>query len=414
MSDAARVVIVGAGQAGHEAAVRLRQLSFAGEITLVGEEPLPPYQRPPLSKKFLAGEMPEERLLLKSAEAYAADGVTLILGRKVVWLDRAQRKVRLEGGRELAYDALVLATGSRARKLPVAGADLPGVHVLRTAADVDRIRADLGSARRLVVIGAGYIGLEVAAVARRLGLEVTVLEAMARPLARVTSPEMSGFFLDVHTAEGVRFALSSQAAVIKGDARVRAVGLADGTDIACDLVIAGIGITPETGLAETAGLTLKDGIVVDRQMRTSDPAIYAIGDCVRRPFVHYGDAAGRLESVHNAIEGGKIAAAMIVAAKPPVEEAPWFWSDQYDLKLQIAGLSAGYDQIVQRGSMAERSFALFYLKAGKLLAVDAVNRAPEYMGAKRMIEQGASVAPAALSDMSKPFKDIMTAALASH
>jgi len=413
VNETARVVIVGAGQAGYEAAVRLRQLGFAGDVTLVGEEPLPPYQRPPLSKKFLSGEMPEDRLLLKPLEAYAEEYITLLLGRKVVWLDRVHRKARLEGGRELAWDALILATGSRARKLPVAGADLGGVHVLRTAANVDAIRAEIASAKRLVVIGAGYIGLEVAAVARRMGLEVTVLEAMARPLQRVTSPEMSGFFLDVHTSEGVRFALSSQAAVIKGDARVRAVGLADGTEIPCDLVIAGIGIAPEVSLAETAGLTVRDGIVVDRQMRTSDPAIYAIGDCVRRPFVHYGDACGRLESVHNAIEGGKIAAAMITGAKLPVEEAPWFWSDQYDLKLQIAGLSAGYDQIVVRGSMSERSFALFYLKAGRLLAVDAVNRAPEFMGAKRMIEHGASVAPAALSDMSKPFKDIMTAALAA-
>ena len=413
MGEVARVVIVGAGQAGYEAAVRLRQLGFAGDVTLVGEEPLPPYQRPPLSKAYLSGAMPEERLLLKPMEAYAEERITLLLGRKVVWIDRINRKARLEGGRELGYDALILATGSRARPLPVAGADLGGIHLLRTAADVDLIRAEMGSARRLVVIGAGFIGLEVAAVARRLGLDVTVLEAMARPLARVTSPDMSGFFLDVHTGEGVRFALSAQAAVIKGDARVRAVGLADGAEIPCDMVIAGIGILPETALAETAGLAVENGIVVDRAMRTSDPAIYAIGDCVRRPFVHYGAETGRLESVHNAIEGGKIAAAMIAGAKAPVEEAPWFWSDQYDLKLQIAGLFAGYDQIVLRGNMAERSFALFYLKAGKLLAVDAVNRAPEYMGAKRMIEAGVSVAPAALSDMSKPFKDIMTTALAA-
>ena len=414
MSDAGRVVIVGAGQAGYEAAVRLRQLGHKGDITLIGEEPLAPYQRPPLSKKYLSGEMPEDRLLLKPAAAYAEDNITLLLGRKVVWLDRANRKARLEGGRELAYDALILATGSRARLLPVAGADLAGVHVLRTAADVDAIRAEFDTARKMVVIGAGYIGLEVAAVVRRMGLDVTVLEAAPRPLARVTSPEMSGFFLDLHTSEGVRFALSSQAAVIKGDARVRAVGLADGTDLPCDIVIAGIGILPEVALADTGGLTVDNGIVVDRQMRTSDPAIYAIGDCARRPFVHYGAQTGRLESVHNAIEGGKIAAAMITGTKAPIEEAPWFWSDQYDIKLQIAGLSAGYDEIVLRGDVAARTFALFYLKAGKLLAVDAVNRAPEFMGGKRMIEAGVHVAPAALSDMSKSFKDIMTAALAAN
>ncbi|MDX2234713.1 MAG: FAD-dependent oxidoreductase [Hyphomonadaceae bacterium] len=411
-AGAGRVVIVGAGQAGGETAFRLRQLGYGGAVTLIGEEPLAPYQRPPLSKAYLSGALPLDRLLLKPAEAYAEENITLLIGQTVTWIDRARRTVRLEGGRELAWDALVLATGSRARALPVAGADLPGVHSLRTAADVDRIRAELGAAKRLVVIGAGYIGLETAAVARKLGLDVTVVEYAPRPLARVTSPEMSGFFLDVHTAAGVRFALSAQAAVIKGDRRVRAVGLADGTEIPADLVIAGVGILPETALAEAAGLAVKDGITVDRFARTSDPAIYAIGDCASRPLVHY-DRTGRLESVHNAIEGGKIAAAMIAGHPAPAEEVPWFWSDQYDLKLQIAGLFNGYDEIVLRGSPAERSFALFYLKAGKLIALDAVNRGAEFLGGKRLIERGATVAPAALSDMSKPFKDIMNAALAS-
>jgi 3-phenylpropionate/trans-cinnamate dioxygenase ferredoxin reductase subunit len=412
VSDIGRVAIVGAGQAGAEAAFRLRQLGFGGDITLIGEEKLPPYQRPPLSKTYLAGTLGEDRLLLKPAEAYAEEQITLLLGHPATWIDRARKTLRLEGGREIGWDALILATGSRARALPVAGADLPGVHVLRTAADVDAIRAELGSCKRLVVIGAGYIGLEVAAVARKLGLEVTVVEAEARPLARVTGPEISGFFLDVHTAAGVRFALSSQAAVIKGDQRVRAVGLVDGAEIPCDMVIAGVGIRPETTLAETAGLEVRNGIRVDGRARTSDPAIYGIGDCACRPISHYG-REGRLESVHNAIEGGKIAAAAIVGADPPAEEAPWFWSDQYDLKLQIAGLFAGHDRTVVRGDPASRSFAVFYLAGEKLLAVDAVNRAPEYMGGKRMIERGAHVAPAALSDMSKPFKDIMTAALSA-
>jgi 3-phenylpropionate/trans-cinnamate dioxygenase ferredoxin reductase component len=411
VSTIARVVIVGAGQAGGEAAIRLRQLGFAGEITLVGEEPIAPYQRPPLSKAYLSGALPAERLLLKPPGAYADENIALLTGVTVNSIDRAAKTVRLASGLDLTYDALILATGSRARALPVAGADLPGVHLLRTAADVDAIRAEIGEARRLVVIGAGYIGLETAAVARKMGLEVTVIEYAPRPLARVTSPEMSGFFLDVHTAAGVRFALSAQAAVIKGDDRVRAVGLVDGTEIPCEMVIAGVGITPETALAEAAGLVVNNGITVDRQMRTSDPAIYAIGDCVSRPLVHYG-REGRLESVHNAIEGGKIAAAMIAGAPAPVEEVPWFWSDQYEIKLQIAGLFNGYDETVLRGSPAERSFALFYLKAGRLIALDAVNRGAEFLGGKRMIEKGVSVAPSVLSDMSKPFKDIMTAALA--
>ncbi len=412
-ATAGGVVIVGAGQAGGETAIRLRQLGYAGPVTLIGEEPLPPYQRPPLSKAYLSGALPLERLLLKPEEAYAEENIVLLKGAPVVWLDRAQKRVRLQGGRELPYETLVLATGSRARALPVAGADLPGVHLLRSAADVDAIRAELGTARRMVVIGAGYIGLETAAVVRKMGLEVTVIEAAPRPLARVTSPEMSGFFLDVHTAAGVRFALSAQAAVIKGDERVRAVGLVDGEEIPCDIVVAGIGIIPETSLAEAAGLHVHNGITVDRFARTSDPAIYAVGDCVSRPLVHYG-REGRLESVHNAIEGGKIAAAMIAGQPPPAEEVPWFWSDQYDLKLQIAGLFNGYDETVLRGSPAERSFALFYLKEGRLIALDAVNRGAEFLGGKRLIEKGASVAPAALSDMSKPFKDIMTAALASQ
>lgn len=408
----ARVVIIGAGQAGGEAAIRLRQIGFAGAITLVGEEPLAPYQRPPLSKAYLNGTLPAERLLLKPAEAYAEENITLLTGTTAVSIDRERRTVALGDGRDLPYDALVLATGSRARALPVAGADLPGVHLLRTAADVDAIRAEIATARRMVVIGAGYIGLETAAVARKLGLDVTVVEFAPRPLARVTSPEISGFFLDVHTAAGVRFALSAQAAVIKGDERVRAVGLVDGTEIPADIVIAGVGIRPETSLAEAAGLAVKDGITVDRFARTSDPAIYAIGDCASRPLVHYG-REGRLESVHNAIEGGKIAAAMIAGQTPPAEEIPWFWSDQYDIKLQIAGLFNGYDQTVLRGDPATRSFALFYLKAGKLIALDAVNRGAEFLGGKRIIEKGATVAPAVLSDMSKPFKDIMTAALAA-
>lgn len=405
-----RIVIIGAGQAGGEAAMRLRQMGFAGDVTLVGAEAQPPYQRPPLSKAYLSGDLPLERLLLRPLETYSDERITLILNRKVQFIDRAAKQVRIEGGRALAYDALILATGSRARALPLAGADLPGVHLLRSVEDVDGIRAGLHPATRLAVIGGGYIGLEVAAIARKIGAEVTVIEVAERPLARVTSPEVAGFFLDQHVAHGVRFELGTQAAVLKGDDRVRAIGLADGGDVACDMVIAGIGILPETGLAETAGLAIDNGVAVDRDMRTSDPAIFAIGDCVSRPLVHYSDRRGRLESVHNAIEGAKIAAAVLMGHPRPVEEAPWFWSDQYDLKLQIAGLLHGYDQVVIRGDMAEKSFAAFYLKAGRLLAVDAVNRPGEYLGAKQLIQRGASIAPAALTDLSRPFKAIMTEA----
>lgn len=405
-----KVVIVGAGQAGGEAAARLRAAGFVGEITLIGEEPAPPYQRPPLSKKYLAGELPLDRVLLKPREAYEELGVSLLTGRKVGWIDRPNKKVRLDGAQELTYDWLILATGSRARRLPVAGADLPGVHVLRTIADVDAIRPSFTPGAQLAVIGAGYIGLEVAAIARSLGLDVTIIETALRPLARVAGEALAGFFLDEHTRQGVRFALGAQAAVIKGDDRARAVGLSNGAEVRADCVIAGIGIVPETSLAETAGLTVKDGVVTDAATRTSDPSIFAIGDCARRPLAHYGGQLGRLESVHNALEGAKLAAAAIAGTAPPALEAPWFWSDQYDLKLQIAGLFSGHDSVVVRGDISARRFAVFYLLGDRLLAVDAVNSPAEFLGGKQLIQRHARLDPSRLSDISTPFKEIVAQA----
>lgn len=410
MDEIRRVVIVGAGQAGGETAQRLRQGGFSGEITLIGEEQLAPYQRPPLSKQYLSGEYGVERLLLRPAELYAQEHIALLTGKRAVWIDRANKRVRLEGGRELPYEALVLATGARPRKLALAGADLQGVHLLRTAADVDAIRAEFKPGAKLVVVGAGYIGLEVAAVARKLGLDVCVIESAARPLARVTSPEVSGFFLDEHTRQGVRFMLGGQPALIRGGERVRGVALADGAEAAADLVIAGIGVMPETALARQCGLSVDDGIVTDDLCHTEDPAIFAIGDCARRPMAHYDQRLQRLESVHNAVEGAKLVAAAILGQAPPVRETPWFWSDQYDLKLQIAGLFQGYDAMALRGSMSDRAFAAFYYKAGRLIAVDAVNRPGEYLGAKMLIQQGRSIAPEVLSDISRPMKELVAAA----
>lgn len=404
-----RVLIIGAGQAGGEAAQRLRAAGFEGDITLCGDEPIPPYQRPPLSKKYLSGELPLDRLFLRPAETYDAENIRTFFGRRAVWIDRTAKRVRFEGAHELPYDALILATGTRPRPLPAPGADLPGVHVLRTAADVDAIRPRFKPGAKMVVIGAGYIGLEAAAVARQTGLEVTVLEAAARPLARVTSPEVAGFFLDAHTAAGVRFMLSAQAAVIKGETSVRAVGLADGSEIEADLVIVGIGVIPETGLAEKAGLTVQNGIVVDGQGRTDDPSIYAIGDCASRPLAAVGGRMVRLESVHNAIEGAKIVAAAITGKPAPTEDVPWFWSDQYDLKLQIAGLFQGYDSVILRGDPKDRAFAAFYMQEGRLIAVDAVNRPAEYLGGKALIQKGASPDPAKLADPTVPMKALLTA-----
>ena len=405
-----RVIIIGAGQAGGETAQRLRQAGFDGDITLIGEEPVAPYQRPPLSKAYLKGELDMDRLLLRPASVYAEENITLLTSLRAVWIDRANRRVRVEGGRELPYDVLVLATGAKPRKLPLVGADLDGVHLFRTAADADALRPRMVSGAKLVVVGAGYIGLEAAAVARQLGLDVTVIETAVRPLARVTSPEVAGFFLDEHTRQGVRFVLGGQPALIKGRERVTGVALSDGADVPADIVIAGIGVTPEVALAQQCGLAVENGIVTDRQCLTSDPAIYAIGDCASRPMAHFEQRVARLESVHNAVEGAKIVAAAITGGKPHIEEAPWFWSDQYDLKLQIAGLFQGYDHIVLRGVMADRAFAAFYYKGPKLIAVDAVNRPAEYLGAKMLIQTGRTVAPSELEDESRPMKEIVAAA----
>ncbi len=404
-----RVIIVGAGQAGGETAQRLRQGGFKGDLTLIGEEPSAPYQRPPLSKAYLRGELSMERLLLRPESVYAEESISFLSPLRAVWIDRANKRLRVEGGRELPYDALVLATGAKPKRLRLAGADLEGVHLFRTAADVDAIRPRFVSGAKLVVIGAGYIGLEVAAVARQCGLSVTVVETAVRPLARVTSPEVAGFFLDEHTRQGARFVLGGQPALIRGQEHVTGVRLADGLEIDADLVIAGIGVTPETTLAQQCGLSVDDGVVTDRQCRTSDPAIFAIGDCARRPMAHYGDRLVRLESVHNAVEGGKIVAATLLGQSQK-EEAPWFWSDQYDLKLQIAGLFQGYDRVTFRGIMADRTFAAFYYKGERLIAVDAVNSPSEYLGAKMLIQTNRTVAPSVLEDMSRSMKEIVAAA----
>ena len=405
-----RVIIIGAGQAGGETAQRLRQSGFTGDITLLGEEPVGPYQRPPLSKAYLKGELDMDRLLLRPASVYAEENIALLTRTRGVWIDRANKKVRIEGGRELPYDALVLATGAKPRKLPLVGADLDGVHLFRTAADVDAVRTRFTSGAKLIVIGAGYIGLEVAAVARQCGLEVTVLETAVRPLSRVTSPEVAGFFLDEHTRQGVRFVLGGQCAVIKGADRVTGVGLTDGAELPADLVIAGIGVTPDVAIAEQCGLTVNNGIVTDRHCRTSDPAIFAIGDCAARPMQHFDGRIVRLESVHNAVEGAKIVAAVLTGAKDHTEEAPWFWSDQYDLKLQIAGLFHGYDHVAFRGVMADRAFAAFYYKGDRLIAVDAVNKPGEYLGAKMLIQTNRTLLPSVIEDTSRPMKELVASA----
>ena len=406
------IVIVGAGQAAAQAVQSLRQGGYAGRITIVGDEPSLPYQRPPLSKAYMKGEFDEERLYFKPGAWYEDQKVEVLLGTHVPRIDRAKKQVQLGHGGHLDYDYLILATGSRPRPLPVPGADLDGIHDLRTLTDVERIRPKMVAGRRMVIIGAGYIGLEAAAVARQMDLDVTVIEMAPRVLARVTSPVISEFYAAEHGRQGVKILTGITLSHLEGaDGHVTAAILGNGTRLPADMVLSGIGILPNEELAKEAGIACSNGILVDRDARTSDPLVFAAGDCAARPLVHYG-RSGRLESVHNAIEQGKLAAAAILGQPRPAEDCPWFWSDQYDLKLQIAGLSQGYDTLVIRGDPASRKFAVFYLKNGTLIAVDSVNSPPEFLASKKLIMSGAKLAPATLSDTSTPMKDIAAQAAA--
>jgi 3-phenylpropionate/trans-cinnamate dioxygenase ferredoxin reductase component len=413
LTGATRIVIIGGGQAGAQALQSLRQGGYEGKLTLVADEAALPYQRPPLSKAYMKGEFSEERLYFRPEAWYQDQKIEVILSTHAVKIDRTAQTVELPHGGQIDYDALIIATGSRPRTLPTKGADLEGVHDLRTLADVERIRPNMITGRKMVIIGAGYIGLEAAAVARQMGLEVTVLEMAPRVLARVTSPVMSEFFETEHRTQGVNILTGARLDHLDGkDGMVSAAILADGTRLDADIVLAGIGILPNEELAKDAGIACNNGILVDRDARTSDPRVFAAGDCASRPLVHFG-RSGRLESVHNAIEQGKLAAAAILGKPRPAEDCPWFWSDQYDLKLQIAGLSQDYDEIVVRGDPKERKFAAFYLRNGTLIAVDAVNSPPEFLASKKLIMSGAKLAPATLGDTSVSMKDIAAAATAA-
>ena len=413
LTGASRIVVIGGGQAGAQALQSLRRGGYAGALTLVGDEPALPYQRPPLSKAYMKGEMTEERLYFRPAPWYQDQDIEVILSTPAKSIDRANRTVELAHGGHLDYDALIIATGSRPRVLPIKGATLHGVHDLRDLSDVERIRPNMVAGRKMVIVGAGYIGLEAAAVARQMGLDVTVLEMAPRVLARVTSPVMSEFFETEHRAQGVQILTEARLDHLDGnDDKVTAAILADGTRIDADIVLVGIGILPNEELAREAGIACNNGILVDRDARTSDPRVFAAGDCASRPLVHYG-RSGRLESVHNAIEQGKLAAAAILGKPRPAEDCPWFWSDQYDLKLQIAGLSQDYDEIVVRGDPKDRKFAAFYLRNGTLIAVDAINSPPEFLASKKLIMSGAKLAPEMLGDTSISMKDIAAAALAA-
>ena len=399
------VVIAGAGHAAGQLVVSLRQNKYAGRIVLVGDEPYLPYQRPPLSKKFLAGAMDADRLLVKPAGFYEETGVELRLDTSIAAIDRNKKCLRSSDDDEIPYDKLVLGLGSRARKLPVEGAKLQGVHYLRSIADVAGIREDFQSGRRLVVIGAGYIGLEVAAVAQQAGLVVTVIEMADRVMSRVVSPEISDFYQIEHTNQGVRFRLSTSVSALKGKKRVKSVTTSDDEEIPADLVVIGVGILPNTELATAAGLDVENGIVVDDHCRTGDPDIYAMGDCTSHPNAIY-DRRLRLESVHNALEQAKTAAANICGKDASYCQVPWFWSDQYDLKLQIAGLSEGYDGVAVRGNPAERSFSCLYLMENRLIAVDAINAPRDFVQSKQLIADRNEIDHGLLDDATVALKDL--------
>jgi 3-phenylpropionate/trans-cinnamate dioxygenase ferredoxin reductase subunit len=400
------VVIVGASHAAVQAIDTLRRTGHAGPVTLVGDEAYLPYNRPPLSKKYLSGELERERLLLRSPQFYETTQTEVRLGVRVTAIDRTDRRLRLSDGGELSYGKLLLCIGSRNRQLAVPGSDLAGIHYLRTIADVDGIRADLAAARRLVVVGAGYIGLEAAASARHLGIEVTVLEMADRPMHRVVAPQISAFYAERHAREGVDLRCNESVTAFAGDGRGRVRTVVCGEhEFPADLVIAGVGILPETSLAAAAGLRCENGIWVDEACRTSDPDIYAAGDCTFHPSVHYGRRV-RLESVDNAVEQAKTAAQNICGQPARHEHVPWFWSDQYDLKLQIAGLTHGYDQTVLRGDPASNRFALYYLARGELLAVDAVNSPRDFMTGKKWIAERKRPDAARLADTALDLKTL--------
>jgi len=412
------VIILGAGQAGGQCAASLRRNGFGGRILLAGEERHPPYQRPPLSKAYLSGEIDESRLWLQPPETWAEQSVELRLSSRASAIDRANRIVRFEDGREEAFTHLVIATGSRVRTLPVPGADLEGVRYLRSIADVDALKSDFAPGRRIAIIGGGYIGLEAASVALKLGAKPVVIEAMDRLLARVAVPQMSEFYRQAHEARGVPIRLDSQVAALKAESglfsegkTVTGIELTSGETIACDSALVGIGVIPNQELAAECGLETGNGISVDEACRTSDPDIYAIGDCAEQ-HNWLTDKRLRLESVPNALDQAKRAAAAICGTAQPKPEVPWFWSDQFDLKLQTAGLIGAHDTTIIRTGEAETPRSFFHLADGVLIAADCINDPPSFMAAKMMIQKRAKPDPVALADSAVAMKDVMKAALA--
>lgn len=404
------VVIVGAGQAGFQVAASLRMEGYEGPVTLIGDEPNVPYQRPPLSKGFMAGKQDIEGIALRPFAFYESHRIQLVAGTKVTEIDRVDRSVSLLSSqgvdRSLHYDALVLAVGARNRMLPVKGAELDGIRYLRTDAEAVEIQQRLAYARDIVVIGGGFIGLELAAAARGLGKSVRVLEVQSRLMPRVVSPILSDFYRDVHTSQGVEISLNAAMTEIAGDqGKVSEVILGDGSRLPADLVLVGIGVVPNIELARDAGLSVSNGIVVDEHLRTEDESIYAIGDCSDHPNPFAGGRV-RIESVQNAVDQAKCIAAAIVGRSEHYRAVPWFWTDQFDIKLQMAGLSVGYGQVVTRGEPESRKFSVFYFREGRLAAVDSVNRPGDHLAGRKLIGAGTAITPEQAADPNVELKSL--------
>lgn len=405
---AADIVIVGTGHGGAQAAIALRQHGFDGSILMIGRDIEPPYERPPLSKEYLAGEKPFERILIRPPQFWEERSVALMLDTNVSKVDPAAKELALTGGGTVGYGTLIWAAGGDARRLSCPGAQLTGIHTVHDKADVDRLSAELeAGARRAVVIGGGYIGLEAAAVLGKLGLEVSLVEMQDRVLARVAGEDLSRFFEAQHRAHGVDVRLGAEVEAIEGEERVSAVRLAGGETLPCDLVVVGIGIVPAVGPLIAAGAAGANGVDVDAFCRTSLPEVYAVGDCAAHANAWAGGAVIRLESVQNANDMASTAARAICGDPQPYEAVPWFWSNQYDLRLQTVGLSLGHDSTVLRADPVSRSFSVVYLRGGAVIALDCVNRTKDYAQGRKLVEAHAVIAAEALMDAEVPLKELL-------
>jgi 3-phenylpropionate/trans-cinnamate dioxygenase ferredoxin reductase component len=404
----AGTVIVGTGQAGFQTAASLRSEGYAEPITLIGEEPHIPYNRPPLSKGFVLGKQDAESIELRPVNFYKNHQINLLCSERVLGISRAEKQIEIASGGSLSYDSLVLAIGARNRMLPVPGAEMDGVLYLRSLAEAILIKERLAEAQHVVVVGGGFIGLELAAVARTFGKEVTVVEALPRVMARVVAPIISEFFRELHISRGVKILCGATVKEIRGSGRrVSEVALGDGSVLRADLVLVGIGVEPSTELASDAGLAVSNGITVDEYLQTADKDIFAIGDCAEYPNAFAGGRV-RLESVQNAADQAQCIAMTIAGRQTKYNSLPWFWTDQYEIKLQMAGISARHDRVVTRGNAEARKLSVFYFKNEKLIAVDSINRPVDHMIGRKLIASGARLSPEECADESVDLKRIPT------